>query len=113
MAEAARLAMRFFADDVPERTDGFVLRDGDAQSVRSIGVVRDASGLCAEAIFGLEGGEEIRLRSQGRRGGFWVPMSWERHGPTMSVYDEFCPFRTAEGIDGFGVAEHGNVRQLF
>jgi hypothetical protein len=106
-------AMRFFAHDVPERTDGFVLRDDGCQSVRSIGVVRDASGLCAEAIFGLEGDEELRMRSQGRRGGFWVPMSWERRGPTMSVFDEFCGFRLPDGTDGFGVAEHGNVRQLF
>lgn len=106
-------AMRFFAADVPERTDGFVLREDGAQSVTSIGVVRDASGLCAEAIFGLEGGEELRVRSQGRRGGFWVPMSWERHGPTMSVFDEFCRFRLPDGALGFGVAEHGNVRQLF
>jgi hypothetical protein len=106
-------AMRFFADDVPERTDGFVLRENDVQSVRTIGVVRDASGLCAEAIFGLEGGDELRLRSQGRQGGFWIPMSWERHGPTMSAYDEFCPFTTPDGTRGYGVAEHGNVRQLY
>ena len=27
--------------------------------------------------------------------------------------DEFAPFRTADGQEGFGVAEHGNVRQLY
>ena len=106
-------AMRFFAQDVPERTDGFVVTQDETRAVRKIGVVRDASGLCAEARFTLEDGEELTLRSQGRQGGFWIPMSWERHGPTMSAYDEFAPFRTAHGEEGFGVAEHGNVRQLY
>jgi hypothetical protein len=106
-------AMRFFAQDIAERTDGFVITRDGTRPVRKIGVVRDASGLCAEARFTLEDGEELALRSQGRQGGFWIPMSWERHGPTMSAYDEFAPFRTADGQEGFGVAEHGNVRQLY
>jgi hypothetical protein len=106
-------AMRFFANDVPERTDGFVLTADETRRITSIGVVRDASGLCAEARFGLEDGEELRLRSEGRQGGFWIPMSWERHGPAMSAYDEFAAFRTPSGQEGFGVAEHGNVRQLY
>jgi hypothetical protein len=106
-------AMSFLAEDVPVRMDGFVLREGDWTSVTSIGVVRDASGLCAEAIFGLNGGDELRLRSQGRRGGFWIPMSWERRGPTMSAYDEFAAFHLPDGREGFGVAEHGSVRQVF
>ena len=42
-----------------------ILRDGDWTSVTTIGVVRDASGLCAEAIFGLDGGEEIRTALAG------------------------------------------------
>jgi len=106
-------AMRFFADDVPERTDGFLLTEDGTRSVKTIGVVRDASGLCAEARFGLDDGETLAMRSEGRRGGFWIPMSWERHGPTMSAYDEFCAFRLPDGREGFGVAEHGNVRQLY
>ena len=106
--------MRFFAQDVPDahrRLRPHAGRRRDA--VRAIGVVRDASGLCAEARFTLDDGERLALRSQGRQGGFWIPMSWERHGPTMSAYDEFAPFRTADGQEGFGVAEHGNVRQLY
>ena len=106
-------AMRFFAQDVPERTDGFLITEEGTHPIRAIGVVRDASGLCAEARFTLDDGEELALRSQGRRGGFWIPMSWERHGPAMSAYDEFAPFRSAHGQEGFGVAEHGNVRQLY
>jgi hypothetical protein len=106
-------AMRFSAEDVAERTDGFVLREDSTQTVTSIGIIRDASGLCAEAIIGLDAGEEMRLRSQGRRGGFWIPMSWERHGPTMSAYDEFCAFKLPDGTEGFGLGEHGSVRQLY
>jgi hypothetical protein len=106
-------AMTFYADDVPVRTDGFVLRADGTQTVVNIGVVRDASGLAAEIIFTIEGGDELRLRSQGRRGGFWIPMSWERRGPAMSAYDEFAPFTLPDGSTGFGVAEHGTVRQLY
>lgn len=106
-------AMTFYAEDKPVRTDGFVLRADGTQTVVSIGIVRDASGLAAEVIFGLDDGSELRLRSQGRRGGFWIPMSWERHGPAMSAYDEFAPFTLPDGSAGFGVAEHGSVRQLY
>jgi hypothetical protein len=105
-------AMTFYAEDEPVRTDGFVLRADGTQTVTSIGIVRDASGLAAEIIFGLDD-SELRLRSQGRRGGFWIPMSWERRGPAMSAYDEFAPFTTSDGASGFGVAEHGTVRQLY
>jgi hypothetical protein len=89
-----------------------VLRERDTEVVKSIGVIRDASGRCAGAIFELENGEEWPARSLWRKGGFWIPMSWERHGPTMSAYDEFAPFPLADGTEGFGVAEHGFVRKL-
>lgn len=106
-------AMRFFADDIPERIDGFVLRADGVQPVTGLGVVRDASGLAAEVIATLDDGTELSMRSQGRRGGFWIPMSWERRGPAMSAYDEFAPFALPDGSPGYGVAEHGTVRQLF
>ena len=31
----------------------------------------------------------------------------------MSCFDEFAPFTTADGVTGFGLAEHGVVRRLF
>jgi hypothetical protein len=105
-------AMRFWGDNDFDRTDGMVLRESGARHITKIEVVRDASGLCAEARFETEAGERLAMRSQGRDGGFWIPMSWERHGPTMSAYDEFCPFKMPDGTLGYGVAEHGNVRQL-
>jgi len=106
-------ALRFFGAGGFDRTDGFVMTHDETRRVRALGVVRDASGLCAEARFKLEDAQDVLLRSQGRQGGFWLPMSWERHGPTMSAYDEFAPFRTADGQEGFGVAQHGYVRQLY
>lgn len=106
-------AMRFSADDDVDRVDGFVLTEDGASGIDGIAVTRDASGLCAEVRFALADGGELALGSLGRRGGFWVPMGWERRGPAMSSYDEFCAFRTGDGTEGFGVAEHGSVRQLF
>jgi len=81
--------------------------------IESFSVTRDASGLAAGGQFNLAGGGSIAVRSLGRAGGFWLPMSWERSAPTMSAYDEFCPFRTDDGTEGFGVAEHGSVRKLY
>jgi hypothetical protein len=40
-------------------------------------------------------------------------MGSERRGPTMSAYDEFAAFASADGRSGFGLAEHGVVRRLF
>jgi hypothetical protein len=107
------VAMRFFGGGGFDRTDGFVMTRDETRQIRALGVVRDASGLCAEARSELEDGRNLVLRSQGRQGGFWLPMSSERNGPTMSAYDEFAPFRTSDGQDGFGVAQHGYVRQLY
>lgn len=73
----------------------------------------DASGLAAEIIATLDDGTELRMRSGRRQGGFWIPMSWERHGPAMSAYDEFMPLTLADGQTGYGLGEHGNVRQLY
>jgi hypothetical protein len=106
-------AMRFIGDHEFDSTDGFVMTENEARQINSISITRDASGLCAEVTFGLVDGGDLSMRSTGRRGGFWIPMSWERQGPTMSAYDEFCGFRTSDGIEGFGVAEHGSVRRLF
>jgi hypothetical protein len=40
-------------------------------------------------------------------------MGWERSGPTLSAYDEFCALRTADGAVGFGLVEQGIVKRLF
>jgi hypothetical protein len=48
-------------------------------------IARDASGLFAAAEIAIEGHERVTLRATRRTGGFWVPMGWERVGPTMSA----------------------------
>jgi hypothetical protein len=106
-------AMRFQADGGSDRTDGFVITDGLTETVTHLSLTRDPAGLCAAATFSTASGKTITARSAGRRGGFWVPMGPERDGPAMSAYDEFGPFETSDGTPGFGLAEHGVVRQLF
>lgn len=96
-----------------DRTDGFVISKNEMRKVHSIAVTRDPSGLFAEGSFGLDRGEELKIRSLGRQGGFWLPMGWERKGPAMSDYQEFCPMRTSDGVEGFGQVEHGILRELF
>jgi hypothetical protein len=106
-------AIRFIGAEGFDRTDGFVLGADDSRGIDAIELTRDASGLYAEATLRLADGDSLTVRSTDRLGGFWVPMGWERRGPTMSAYDEFCAFCTGDGAKGFGVAEHGTVRMLY
>jgi hypothetical protein len=106
-------AMRFHNDSGHNVTDGFVLGERDCRPIEGLTLTRDAAGLCAGVVLKLAGGDSLELRSGGRRAGFWVPMGGERAGPAMSCFDEFASFTTANGVRGFGLAEHGVVRTLF
>ena len=106
-------AFRFKDIDGADRADGFLLDDQARRVVNAIAVERDASGLCASAELTFNDGATMVLRSGGRRAGFWLPMEWPRRGPAMSAYDEFCSFTTDDGLEGFGVVEHGQIRNLF
>jgi len=108
----ALTSMRFVSADGTDRTEGYRLGDG-AEPVAAMGVTRDASGLLAAAHLTLDGGEELELRVTQRFGGFWVPMGWERRGPTMSAYDDFGRVRTGDGADGITLTEQGVVRRIF
>jgi hypothetical protein len=111
--EFAVTSMRFGGGaDGSDRTEGYRLAD-TAEPVAGMGITRDASGLLAAAHLTMATGEELELRVGERLGGFWVPMGWERRGPTMSAYDEFDRIRTAEGAEGITVTEQGVVRRLF
>lgn len=106
-------AMRFHGTDGSDRTEGYRLdADGNASPVAGIEVTRDASGLLHSARLTAADGD-IELTAQPRAGGFWVPMGWVRHGPTMSAYDEFLPVVTGDGRTGFAMVEHGSIRNLF
>lgn len=106
-------AMRFLGEGAHDVTDGFLLDEGGSRPVEGMAITRDAAGLCAGVTMKLADGDVLELRSGGRRAGFWVPMGDERAGPAMSCFDEFAPFTTADGLTGFGLAEHGVVRRLF
>ncbi|MCW3012691.1 MAG: hypothetical protein JWO90_3095 [Solirubrobacterales bacterium] len=105
--------MRFARTDGQVITDGFLVSEDGAVSVKQIdGYTRDASGLFAAAKVTTVEGEVLDLRMTRRLAGFWVPMGWERQGPTMSAYDELIEVRTAEGLVGHGMVEQGIVRRL-
>ncbi|HEY3240956.1 MAG TPA: hypothetical protein VGL92_15415 [Acidimicrobiia bacterium] len=110
--EFAVTSMRFGGADGSDRTEGYRLAD-TAEPITGMGITRDASGLLAAAHLTLGDGGELELRVGERLGGFWVPMGWERRGPTMSAYDEFDRIRTVEGAEGITVTEQGVVRRLF
>lgn len=94
-------------------TDGYLMSDGVPVGADQLsGLTRDASGLFAAAQVTTSEGEVLDVRRHERRAGFWVPMGWERQGPTMSSYDEFFTFRTGDGRIGNGMVEQGIVRML-
>ena len=105
-------SMRFLGADGADRTEGYRLADA-AEAVAAMGITRDASGLLAAAHLTMADGRPLELRVAGRLGGFWVPMGWERRGPTMSAYDEFNRVRSDAGDEGISIAEQGVVRRVF
>jgi hypothetical protein len=108
----ALTCMRFAGPDGSDRTEGYRL-GRTAEPFAAMGITRDASGLLAAAHLTLAGGEALEMVVGERLGGFWVPMGWERRGPTMSAYDEFDWVQTADGTEGVTLTEQGVVRRLF
>lgn len=103
--------MKFAHPDGSSRAEGFLLGD-QAKPVSALReIARDASGLFAAAEIDVDG-IAISLRATRRTAGFWVPMGWERVGPTMSAYDEFLELRTSTGLVGRGLVEQGIIRRL-
>jgi hypothetical protein len=104
--------MKFAHADGSARAEGFLLGE-TARAVTGLDqIARDASGLFAAAEITIEGQERLILRATRRTGGFWVPMGWERVGPTMSAYDEFLDLAAENGQVGHGLVEQGIVRRL-
>lgn len=106
-------ALRFKDINGADRSDGYILDEQARRVVADIAVTRDPCGLCSFGELTLADGSSMILRSGGRRTGFWVPMEWERRGPMMSAYEEFCPLSNDAGSDGFGLVEHGQIRHLY
>jgi hypothetical protein len=105
-------SMRFLGADGTDRTEGYRLAEG-AEPVTDMGVTRDARGLLVAAHLTLDGGAPLEVRVTERLGGFWVPMGWERRGPTMSAYDEWDRAATDTGARGVTITEQGVVRRIF
>ena len=105
-------SMRFLGSDGSDRTEGYRLADA-AEGLRTMGITRDASGLLVAAHLTLADGRLFELGVTDRLGGFWVPMGWERRGPTMSAYDEFNRVRSDAGDEGISISEQGVVRRVF
>jgi len=105
-------SMRLLGGDGSDATLGFFLTD-EAAPVQKMSLTRDASGLFAASELILADGHTLNVRATGRPAGFWCPMGWERTGPVLSAYDEFCNLRTADGEEGFGLIEQGIVKRLF
>jgi hypothetical protein len=104
--------MKFVQADGSAMADGFVLGDCAKRVTGLTQIARDASGLFAAAEIAIDGQDKLQLRATRRTGGFWVPMGWERIGPTMSAYDEFLEITTGSGRAGYGVVEQGIIRRL-
>jgi hypothetical protein len=108
----ALTSMRFVSADGTDRTEGYRL-SAVAEPVTGMGVTRDASGLLSVGHLTLDGGDSLEVRVTERLGGLWVPMGWERRGPTMSAYDEFDRACTDGGAVGVTLTEQGVVRRIY
>jgi hypothetical protein len=108
----ALTSMRFVGADDSDRLEGYRL-GAASEPIVGMGITRDPSGLLAAGHLIVEGGERLELRVTEGLGGFWVPMGWERRGPTMSAYDQFARIRTESGAEGVTLTEQGVVRRIF
>ena len=105
-------SMRLLGEDGKLATLGYFLTDENATPVKDMTLTRDASGLFAAARVEPETGPAIDVRATGRPAGGWCPMGWERPGPTVSAYDEFCNLRASDGREGFGLIEQGILKRV-
>jgi hypothetical protein len=105
-------AMRLLGGDGSDVTLGFRVAD-EAVPVTGIELTRDASGLFASTRIEFAEGGPLEARVARRTAGFWCPMGWERRGPTLSAFDEFCELQSGAGKRGVGLIEQGVVKQLF
>lgn len=106
--------MRFHvASDDSHHCEGFLLAD-TPRSIKTFSpIARDARGLFAGATLDLVDGTQLEFETERSLGGFWVPIGQPKStGPTLSVYDEFCALRTADGRHGVGMIEQGSIRRL-
>jgi hypothetical protein len=105
-------AFRLVGQDGSDTTFGYRLEEGGAIPVTGLSIVRDASGLMAEATVTFADGVAFGITSEGRHGGFWCPMGFTRSGPCLSAFDEFHALVTSDGVKGFGLVEQAVLKQV-
>jgi hypothetical protein len=111
--DCAITCIRALGADGSDNTHGYVLRDDSFDVLDAISITRDATGLFVQGEMRLaDSGEILTIRTGRRRGGFFLPMGWERKGPAMSAYDQFDEVQTSDGAIGFAMIENGIIRHL-
>jgi hypothetical protein len=84
-------------------------------SIRNI--KRDPAALHLQHQFELEDGRVMTMTATKKMGHFWVPMGWDRTGPTCGCFDEFQRLTIDDGNgfseDGAGLVEQAQIREIF
>jgi hypothetical protein len=112
---------RIRRDDGTQVCDGFLTDSNgvhglkrDHLAVRSIR--RDPAALHLSHEFDLQDGRTMRVTATKKLGHFWVPMGWERVGPTCGCFDEFQRLRIEDGNgfveEGAGLVEQAQIREI-
>jgi hypothetical protein len=95
--------------------DGMVRMKKEPDSVRKI--KRNAAALHLSHEFDLEDGRTLTLTKTQPLGHFFVPMGWDRIGPTCNCYDEFQRLTISDGNgfeeQGAGLVEQAQIREIF
>lgn len=112
--------MKFRETSGRDRVGGFLVGERTGR-VTGSRITRTAAGLFAGMALDVDygdtpgpgdGGDQLVLRGGPREAGFFVPLGVEREGAAISVFDEFLPVHTGDGEAGFGMVEHGILRQV-
>jgi hypothetical protein len=95
--------------------DGMVKIKPEETSVRNI--KRDGAGLHLAHEFDLADGRTMKVQATKKLGHFWVPMGWERVGPTCGCFDEFQRLTISDGNGfeehGAGLVEQATIRLIY
>jgi hypothetical protein len=113
---------RIRRDDGTQVCDGFLTdKEGAHKLRRSADAVRnikrDGAALHLSHDFDLEDGRTMTMTATKKLGHFWVPMGWERVGPTCGCFDEFQRLRIEDqnGFveEGSGLVEQAQIREIY
>lgn len=108
---------KFRQPDGSVRTDGFVLRENDYDSIVDVAITRDFRGLTSSFTVTLEDGRTVTVDRPGDiKAHHYCPMGAQRAsrpGPSFTVLEEFAVYETPGQPVGHGLVEHGILRGLY